>query len=426
MHIDELLNISYTGYEPAVPAFAWDGIAAKLDKKDNKKGFWWKVAVLAALLTGVATVMYFSGNSDSTEMAAPENSALPSVGENQSSSPADAGKGDDSKHASGENTASSTHTQAAKLPLNKKAETQADHKKAVENKTKSVVTEQVSVKAGSNLASFGVRSENMNYSTESLRLPDGKLKLQILPPTTIMGARTFVGLGVGQSVSATGFSVNPDFGNYVHKNFTKRMSEGEGLISSLNFSGIVAYRLGGIHYIYSGANFYQRRNSLSFNFKDEAPALNSAGNVERDKFGNYPIKGYLSSGSGVEVNFNGTNTFTSVDIPVGWMAQVPLGRNYTFIPAAAAGLGFLSLNATNSTLNYQLLEVEKLKSEWYRKTYVLMNTSAGLYKNIGLRVKLGVNASAGYTLSQMYVPGSPIRPRAFTGGLSTQLIWRLD
>jgi hypothetical protein len=126
------------------------------------------------------------------------------------------------------------------------------------------------------------------------------------------------------------------------------------------------------------------------------------------------------------VNFTGSNKITSVEIPVGWMGEYKLGHGLSMVPSAALGFGLLSLNSNNSTLNYQLLEVEKVNRDWYRKTYLLMNTSAGIYKDLGLRIKWGINASAGYTLSQMYIPGAPVRPRAFTGGLTTQIIWRLD
>jgi hypothetical protein len=276
------------------------------------------------------------------------------------------------------------------------------------------------------LKSFGIRQEalGLGQMNELNALPN--LQTDIVPPTNILGGHFWVGFGAGQVMSATALAVNPNFSNYVHKNYTKHQSGGEGLMAAMNFAGTLAYKLGGKHYLYTGATYYQRRNSLNFNFTDEAPALNAVGNVKKDIFGNYPIKGYVQAGSGVTVNFTGSNTFTNIEIPLGWMAQYPFGKGLTFIPSAAAGFGFLSLNSNNSTLNYQLLEVEKVHRDWYRKSYLMMNTSAGVYKDLGLRIKWGLNASAGYTLSQMYLPGSPVRPRAFTGGLTTQIIWRLD
>jgi hypothetical protein len=108
------------------------------------------------------------------------------------------------------------------------------------------------------------------------------------------------------------------------------------------------------------------------------------------------------------------------------MAQIPLAKRFTFIPSVSANLGFLSQSASNVTLDYQFLEVSGVQKSWTRSNYILMNTTAGIYKDLGMRIQWGVGATANYTVTQMYVSGASVRPRAFTGGITTQLIWRLD
>lgn len=426
LHIDELLNNAGAAFEPAVPAFMWDSIEATLDKRDRKGGLvWWKAAAIVAVLSGVGVAgWYLSQNK--AEMPASVNI----VSDNTAAQPdALSGKQD----GSGANTITpGTDAAGAEKTNEKSAVSIQQHRNASGYKTaapdksqkpEQIVIENEFVNREFNLNHFGIRAES---SALPLLDASGKLRNLISPPEEVLGARMLLGIELGQAVSSTGFTVNPKFGNYVHKNFASRMAEGEGILSALSFSGQLAYRVAGAHYIFAGANYYQRRNSLNFDFRDEAPALNSVGNVERDVFGNYPIKGYISAGSGIDVKFTGTNTITAVDFPLGWMSQLKVAKGITLIPSASVNLGLISVNSNNATLNYQLLEVEKVNSDWYRKGYTLLNTSAGLYKDFGMRLKWGVNLNAGYTLSQMYIPDSPVRPRAFTGGLSTRLIWRLD
>lgn len=431
VHIDDLLNVSFAGFEPTAPAFVWDNIADSLDKKTNRRGFiWWKAAIIVAVIAGLGSLVLVNKN-QSTEIAesnvmTDKSNSNSKQAENPTTEKSVLDQNNTEKQiqsGSNDQTRSTFRTnrifEAAKnTPTPQPEVDRSTNLHAINH------TDQTS--AFAKLKSFGIRQEALalEQMDELNALP--KLQTDIVPPTNILGGHFWVGFGAGQVMSATALAVNPSFSNYVHKNYTKHQSAGEGLMAAMNFAGTLAYKLSGKHYLYTGANFYQRRNSLNFNFTDEAPAINAVGNVKKDIFGNYPIKGYVQAGSGVAVNFTGSNTFTNIEIPLGWMAQYPFGRGLTFIPSAAAGLGFLSLNSNNSTLNYQLLEVEKVHRDWYRKSYLMMNTSAGVYKDLGLRIKWGLNASAGYTLSQMYLPGSPVRPRAFTGGLTTQIIWRLD
>lgn len=434
LHIDDLLNASYTGFEPAVPAFAWDQIAGKLDQQNKRRGFiWWKVAAIVAVISGIASLVYYNSNIQN-----PSESANPAQNEAKASEPtgaadnatqngplSDKADKDQNSQNSGSSAVRDRHISNPGIFSAPELKAAPESPATPEVEASKDVRSIESMNRTAGLKSFGIRYQDLELNPV-IAPAKNRLSNEFPEPMLSVSNKWLIGLGAGQVLSATGYTVNPQYGNYVHKNFTKRMEQGEGLLSSLNFSGMVAYKVAGNHFIYSGAEFYQRRNSLNFNFKDEAPALNSVGNVKKDIFGNYPIKGYITSGSGVEVNYTGTNTITAVEIPLGWMMQLPMGKKFTFIPSAGAGLGFISLNAMNSTLNYQLLEVEKVNQSWYRKTYTILNASAGVYKNLGNRLKWGVNANAGYTLSQMYVPNSPVRPRAFTGGLTTRLIWRLD
>lgn len=436
IHIDQLLEASYLGFEPEVPDFAWDRIEAALDNK--KKRFiwytWHKVAIIAVVsILGFLGTRSFLNQTDSR--VASEPSSVNQSAKNNSNQSSQ----DNSAAPTGENkdqmlTAEQMAPAAKKVSVNAGSNSQEYVapvvKEDIVETTHSTVSNPAtedntaeSVKQFELLSSLGFEGTNATVSPETQLASKNKLSFQVLPLSPYRH-KWYVGFGLGQLVSSTGYTVNPEFNNYVHKNFTKRMSEGEGLLASLNFSGSLGYRISGVHFLYTGVNYYQRRNSLNFNFTDEAPALNAVNNPPLDRFGRYPIKDYLSSG--IEVNFKGTNIVTAVELPLGWMAQIPVGKHYTFIPAASANIGFLSQGASNMTLDYQFLEVANVQKSWTRSNYLLMNTSAGIYRDLGMRIQWGIGATANYTATQMYVSGASVRPRAFTGGLTTQLIWRLD
>ena len=124
------------------------------------------------------------------------------------------------------------------------------------------------------------------------------------------------------------------------------------------------------------------------------------------------------------MQFKGTNTFSQLEIPIGFMYDKTLGKKWSVLPSLSANLGFIT-QKSGYTLDYQMLNVTPLNGSWFRKSYASATASFGIYRNFTNQVKLGVSASGNYMLTQMYIPGATIKPRAFTTGLSTQLIWRL-
>lgn len=437
LHIDELLSNTYAGFEPTVPAFAWDGISAALDAKKRRRGalLWFSAAASLLLVVGVAWFGFnHSGNSQTastnTRDAAEikmnsDQSAQSKVSDLQNAESQSNGV---AKTKNGQNAQSSDNRSQirTRLPFVNPNKAKEAKNLAVQSSTGAQQSKDIVHNSNStDLFSLGVQFEEIPAESWNTLHNGNKLENNIGPLDRELGNGFYMGLGVGQLVSATGFTVNPNFGNYVHKNFTRHMAEGQGLLASLSFNGSVGYRFSKHNAVFAGVNYYQRKNSLNFDFTDEAPALNAVNNPPLDKFGRYPIKDYLGSSS-VQVNYKGTNTITAIDFPIGWMGEYRINRSLSFVPMASANLGMLSLSSGNTTLDYQFLDVVAVDRSWYRKGYVLMNTSAGLYKDLGKRIKWGVNATANYTVTQMYVSGATIRPRAFTGGLTTQIIWRLD
>lgn len=425
LHIDELLNQSFSGFEPNIPAFAWDGIADKLDSQKKKKAiWWWSAAAALILLVSSVALLLNKGEVPASEQSVKLNGGAIEKQNATTNTPADhsdiksnglgnSTPANDANHASGANQSAVIKQRTAVYSVPKQDLT-VKHDAVNENRKMA------------DLYSLGIGLFELPTEDWTQIGPSVKLVNQIGPvKTSDLGKGFYMGLGVGQLVTATGFNVNPDFGNYVHKNFTKRMADGEGLLASLSFNTSLGYRISKNHSFFVGVNYYQRKNSLNFNFTDEAPALDAVNNPPLDKFGRYPIKDYLGA-STVDVNFKGTNTFTAIDFPIGWMGDFKMNRTWSFVPVVSANLGMLNVSAGNATLDYQFLDVVPTQRSWYKRNYVLMNTSAGIYKNIGQRIKWGVNATANYTVTQMYISGASIRPRAFTGGFTTQLIWRLD
>lgn len=430
LHIDELLNQSFSGFEPSVPAFAWEGITDRLDSQKRKKAIWWWTAAAALVLLVSSSLLLLNSSNENTVVPAAEHSVKLNEGavEQQNEIANTPTEHSEAKSNGLGNSNPSNNANNASGSKQRTAQKQGvDAYTSSPKQDLRITVEAVNDnRVMADLYSLGIGLFELPSEDWTQIAPSVKLVNEIGPvKTTELGKGFYMGLGVGQLVTATGFHVNPDFGNYVHKNFTKRMAEGEGLLASLSFNASLGYRISKNHSFFAGVNYYQRKNSLNFSFTDEAPALDAVNNPPLDKFGRYPIKDYLGS-STVDVNFKGTNTFTAIDFPIGWMGDFKMNRTWSFVPLVSANLGMLNVSAGNSTLDYQFLDVVPTQRSWYKRNYVLMNTSAGIYKNIGQRIKWGVNATANYTVTQLYISGASIRPRAFTGGFTTQLIWRLD
>lgn len=432
-----MLELSFEGFEPVLPFNAWDSIEAKLDAK-RKRGFvWWHAAAILIGIAGLSILgKYFietakQSDSVATEKIQPANQGASSdkIGETTVPSQSD-------------NLQNNNHSQSATAPFannSNAAATQVNKgKKAIDHTSAQNAEEYVPQRD----ASVGAVEETVE-SKESLKLDINPMDIGYgliekadvqkqensealkfnFPLKYATGGRFLLGASVGQVVNTTNFTINSDYSNYVHRNFKKHVSEGEGLLGSVNVGLMAAYRVRSHWFVYTGLNLIQRKNSVNYQFSDAYPTVVSFQRTP-DKFGNYPIVGYGPVGS-VSTNYKGINSFSQMDIPIGAMREFHINKKWFFLPSV--GLNYSIVTSTEgTTLDYQTLETTQLKTEWLRKSMVSTFAGMGIYRNLGYSLKIGMNLSGNYMVTSMYVPGATIKPRAFTGGLSTQLIWRID
>lgn len=453
LHIDDLLNRQFGAFEPAVPAMAWEGINAALDQKERKGILiWWKVAVvfivaLSLFEGGRRTLNHFSHNRTAGAASGAQHanpSSAPAIdNQNTGSHPSEQvatgnqpsqGGSVASSHHSVSGSASTHHTNTGIGSGNGQPDADgSEHTASGETNTQTENEEshsyrQFDLNDAKGISSQKVEDPSLNEMLAKQAVENG-IKARELPvrPVVEMGRLQF-GLGVGQLVSNTGYSINPEYKNYVHPNYLKEMSAGEGILSSLSFNSTLAYKISTSKpfYLFTGLSFYQRKNSLNFNFDNYYIARDLFSGAPKDKLGKSPLLENNNPVSNGKVTFKGTNTFTQFEIPVGAMYDVKLGNGLHLMPSVSANLGILSQSGGNKTLDYQMDTITNIDPSWYRNTYYTLNASLGVYKDLGRMFRFGVSASTSYMLTPVYVPGFTIRPRAFTGGLSTQLIWRLD
>ncbi len=449
LHIDDLLSNSFAGFEPAMPALAWEGIAAKLDKNSKKGGFaWLKAAAVVLIVAGawysLSHVLNHRNNGNNNSAVKVENT-IKAESKSEKASGTENGENLNSKQNSNlgvsENSQENSTSHSPDLPVNRSQspsvqkqnndhlpqtpkETVADgsqnsYRQIVENNRERIRKSKIE---DANWNQFLAEVAESAKNSKSLTPP--------VRPLLTFNDRFSMGIGVGQAVSNTGYSINNEFKDYVHPYFKKEIEKGEGILSALNFNAAVYYKLGKESRlsVYSGISYFQRKTSLDFNFSNYTGFED--GLKPLDKFGN---KAYFSNwdpkanGTAIgTVEYKGINTFTQVEIPLGIMYDVAFGykQKWSFMPAISTNVGFIT-QKIGKTLDYHTLEVTKIDPTWFRTTYFSLNSSLGIYKNLSNSMKIGVNVSGSYMLTPMYVPGATIRPRALTGGLSTQLIWRL-
>lgn len=237
--------------------------------------------------------------------------------------------------------------------------------------------------------------------------------------------RLSLGFGLMQNLSGMSYTVNPEFSQYVHKNYLERMRSGESSLGAVQAGFLVSYRLTrrGPLSVFGGLNYMQRNTRQQFNFSDEVPVTLMPGR-QPDKFGNYPIIGYFSP-SGTTA-YSGFTRMTMFEIPVGLMYDHKFGRSrWSMIPMISANLGFIASESGN-TLDYQLLTLVSRNPDWFRRTVVNGSAGLGVYRELMPGLRLGATLNAAYTATPVYVPGATVRPRAWATGFGTQIIWRID
>lgn len=455
LHIDDLLSNSFGGFEPAMPAMAWEGIASKLDAKSKKRGFAWaKAAAVALIVAGslfsVSQLLDHSSNSESTVnsekiLTSDKNNQNSNIGEssatkNGSEETNSNGNlnGDDNGNSNinpGYNSNSEATNKANGSPI---YQSPSDSKQDILVSPASSNTEgSVQIEAWDQIAennAVGIKFDDISKNDWALIFGEtANDAYQLIQPNprkqfATKESRWMLGLGVGQVISNTNYALVDQYASYVHPFFKKEISKGEGILSALSLNASAIYQLGNQSkwFLIAGVSYFQRKNSVNFDLKQYT--LFTDGTKPTDKFGHRAFaEGWIPGGTPIDsVKFKGTNSITQIELPIALQYQINLGKSdWCILPSIGSSIGFITQKSGN-TLDYYNLDLTRINSSLYRSNYITVNSSVGIYKNLGTAFKFGVNLSGSYMLSSLYIPGTGVRPQAMTGGLSTQLIWRID
>lgn len=447
LHIDDLLSSTFAGFEPAMPAMAWEGIANKLDEKKRRGGFiWWKAAAVALIVAGAWGTYHYALKSNKpaadTQIATPAkdlqggnngNAQIPGANsENNAATGSNAGtlkEGNETQSAFKPAQPKQNPVQNIQPELQIQNNTQGNTVNPPQSEIDAVNWTNIAENEAQGIESADVTSEEWATLAQALNQTTKAKEVGREKPFANRVSPLMFGFGVGQVVSNTNYSIASGKSAYVHPDFKSVMAKSEGILSSMSFNASVYFKLNKELplYLTAGASFYQRKNSLNFDFDKYTFLENSTGNVPKDKFGNDPFGEFDNGVYAGRLQFKGSNSFTQFEIPVGVTLDKTLGKSgWSLMPTVSGNLGFIT-QKSGYTLDYHEMDVISLNPTWYRNHYFTLNSSLGIYKNLlNDKFKLGVSASGSYMLNSMYVPGASIKPKAFTGGLSTQLIWRID
>jgi hypothetical protein len=288
---------------------------------------------------------------------------------------------------------------------------------------KGQITEQKSVVHSgqpSYLLPFGIKTVQVGTDFE---IPADIKGLKPVQRPTVPG-RWVLGVGVVQNRAGMAYSVNPENRSYVHKNYLKRMQEGEFMAGNVQAGISLGYKLNKKWTLLSGINYAMLSNRQDFNFSDEVPVTMMPGN-KPDKFGNYPIIGYFTPSVPNFTQYKGFSKISFIEVPLGLSYEHKLNRKWSLIPSATLNACRIA-GETGYTLDYQLLSAVPRKSEWFRKTVFTAAASVGIYKEISPRMQWGVNLLSSRNLTPVYVPNASVNPRAWSAGMGMQILWRID
>jgi hypothetical protein len=403
-----------------------------LDDKRRKGFFWWKVAVFSgiALLSGFMTLYWLMGNFK--------------LGQEKVTSGNQPQSGSIKKQIP-EKESAKTDLQSAKNTDPKKVKTHPPYKNKETHQPENygsgagsefvkkqnvtgkeiALTNETILNEGSipklfNIEPFGIR---LVFFRLENNIPENLKGFEPKEPKNPLG-RWILGIGVAQNRSGMSYSINPQNEKYVHKNYVKRMKEGEFVAGNVQANLSVGFKLNSKWALFTGLSYSSQNNRQNFSFTDEVPVTLMPGN-KPDKFGNYPIIGYFTPSTPSYTSYSGFSKLSFVEIPLGLMFEQKINEKWTLISTASFNSCRIT-EETGYTLDYQLLSAIPRQHEWFRKTVYSAGATMGIYKNISRSVCWGANFNTNRNITPVYIQDASIRPRTWTAGLGMQLLWRID
>jgi len=464
------LKEKFENFSPEVPTFMWDAVEEKLEARRSKRiGVVWS-SVATVVLIAVSGALFFS-SPDTVPM---KNQEISSIKENSSSEENNRLQNNSDNQKSLELIENSAAANSANFQSNSEMISsqkgnarisKSNNGIGVHNSvgtSKQKLVSKSDGQLGSNLNPIqgtGVQSNlvanptnktnfnsvadatgwnemNPGYS-EFLQAPYSgaplkemivgdflQLTLSIPPPQKPlkrMLSRWAFEVGYDMNQTAMSYSVNPQLGQYVHKNYLQRMKEGEVALAAPQLHTSLRYQVNKNWIVTAGFGFTQNRTSQSFDFRDSVPVSVAQG-FEADAYGNYPIFGYV--GLGQNVKYDGIQTFSMISIPVGVVYEYPISRRLKFTTEANLRYNYVS-GTSGATLNYYDLSLQNSSKDLYRNSVFSAKLGAGIQKDIDKKRSIGIRVNTQGAITPMNLENSAVSNRGWSVGLSGYYFWRI-
>ena len=241
-------------------------------------------------------------------------------------------------------------------------------------------------------------------------------------PNKVLGS-WLLEISADQNQTGLTYSPNQNWGEYVHKNYFKHMKEGEFALNGARVHVAIMKQITPHSYVKAGVALSQNRTAQHFNFIDSMPAVVSA-NQQADVYGNYPIFGYLSPGP--KVQFDGKTQYQWLSLPVGWVGNYSIGKNWAISPEVVIQPNKISITTHSKTLDYQTLQLKDLNANDYRSWVWGARLAVGVEKRLNYANAIGLRMNTQGLVQSMNLKNSPVQSRGWNMGLSVYYVVRID
>ena len=461
----------FENFSPEVPSFLWDAVEEKLETRRSKRiGVVWS-SVATVVLIAVSGALFFN-SPDTVPMKNQEPTSFTENSSSQGNSELPVNSNTQNKSLTDENSsklnegsvsttnavgtfskAQSTNNTEARFGnsrINQRTERQNANDGSIRlNTLRNVNRRLTSSEEGSSMASTEVGISlktdvslttnypvNQGYS-EFLNAPYSgaplkemivgdflQLTLSIPHPQKPLKrklSRWAFEVGYDMNQTAMSYSVNPQLGQYVHKNYLQRVKEGEVSLVAPQVHTSLRYQINENWVVTAGFGFTQNRTSQSFDFRDSVPVSVAQG-FEPDAYGNYPIFGY--AGLGQNVKYDGVQTFNMLSIPIGVVYEYPISRRLKFTTEANLRYNYVS-GTSGASLNYYDLSLQNSSKDLYRNSVFSAKLGAGIQKDLDKKRSIGVRVNTQGAITPMNLENSAVSNRGWSVGLSGYYFWRI-
>lgn len=450
----------FENFSPEVPAFMWDAVEEKLETRRSKRiGVVWS-SVATVVLIAVSGALFFNspdtipmknqkvssleknslpkGNRSTQENISTK--VVPSTNDGSSSKENNAiqnssnqqNKIDPEVNASNKTEGSRfshrTEVNASNKTEESSSTNRTEGRSISNNEVTSATISDVSLASVNNTIQGYPEFLNAPYSGATLKemiVGDFlQLTLSIPHPQKPLKrklSRWAFEVGYDMNQTAMSYTVNPQLGQYVHKNYLQRMNEGEVSLAAPQLHTSLRYQINKNWIITAGFGFTQNRTSQSYNFRDSVPVSVAQG-FEPDAYGNYPIFGY--AGLGQNVKYDGVQTFNMISVPIGVVYEYPISRRLKFTTEANLRYNYIS-GTSGATLNYYDLSLQNSSKDLYRNSVFSAKLGAGIQKDLDKKRSIGVRVNTQGAITPMNLENSAVSNRGWSVGLSGYYFWRI-